>query len=206
MSNEVIAILRGVQPHEITEIADALVNAGISQIEVPLNSPDPFESIEKIARRYDENITIGAGTVLSVADVKMLAKAGGTLVVAPECNVDVIRAGKAAGMTVFPGVLSPTECFTALNAGADGLKIFPAGVLGIDGLSALCAVLPEQTNIYAVGGIGPSDFADWLTVGVTGFGMGSAIYKPGDTSAKVAKKALEIVAAFDDAKRRIDLT
>lgn len=201
MSNEIIAILRGVQPHEITEVVDALVNAGISQIEVPLNSPDPFKSIKKIARRYDENITIGAGTVISVDNVENLAKAGGTLIVAPECNVDVIRAGKAAGMTVFPGVLSPTECFTALNAGADGLKIFPASVLGIDGLAALRAVLPEQTKFYAVGGIGPRNFADWLAAGATGFGMGSAIYKPGDTATQVADKATEIMVAFGEAKR-----
>ena len=203
MPNEVIAILRGVQPHEIIEIADALVEAGIRQIEVPLNSPDPFESIEKIAHRFDDHITIGAGTVLNVNDVEKLANAGGTLIVAPECNVGVIRAGKAAGMAVFPGVLTPTECFTALNAGADGLKIFPAGVLGIDGLSALRAVLPAQTKVYAVGGIGPSNFSDWLAAGATGFGMGSAIYKPGDTAAQVTKKASEIVAAFEEANRRV---
>ena len=197
MTREIIAILRGVTPDEILPIADVLWAAGIDKIEVPLNSPNAFDSIEKLAVAHGGNALIGAGTVLAPDDVQRVQNVGGALVVSPDCNVDVIAKTKALGMQSFPGVLTPTEAFCALRTGADGLKFFPASLVGPSGLQAMLAVLPNGTKTYAVGGAGPANFKDWFAVGVTGFGISSAIYKPGDTAQIVAAKAAEIVAAYD---------
>lgn len=197
MSREIIAILRGVSPDEAVPIADALVEAGITRIEVPLNSPDPFDSIGKMLKAHGDHAMIGAGTVLEVRDVERLHVMGAHMVVSPDANASVIVATKQAGMLSFPGVMTPTECFAALHAGADGLKLFPASLLGIDGLKAIGAVLPKGTKTYAVGGVGPSNFADWFAAGITGFGIGSAIYKPGMSVADVASRAADMVAAYD---------
>lgn len=199
MSRNIIAILRGITPAESTDLLDALIDAGITQIEVPLNSPDPFDSIERMVKHAGSRAAVGAGTVLDVTSVARLAQIGAKLVVSPDANADVIRATKSFGMASYPGVLSPTEAFTALRAGADGLKFFPAFKLGLDGFQALSAVLPAGTKSYAVGGIGPDDFASWLKAGITGFGMGSQLYKPGDTADQVATNAAEIVSAYDAA-------
>lgn len=199
MSRNIIAILRGITPAESTDLLDALIDAGITQIEVPLNSPDPFDSIERMVKHAGSCAAVGAGTVLDVTSVARLAQIGAKLVVSPDANADVIRATKSFGMASYPGVLSPTEAFTALRAGADGLKFFPAFKLGLDGFQALSAVLPAGTKSYAVGGIGPDDFASWLKAGITGFGMGSQLYKPGDTADQVATNAAEIVSAYDAA-------
>ncbi|MEP4247340.1 2-dehydro-3-deoxy-6-phosphogalactonate aldolase [Tateyamaria sp.] len=198
MSREIIAILRGLTPLEAGPIADALVEAGISKIEVPLNSPQPFESIENILLAHGANALVGAGTVLDVNDVDKLHKMGAHMVVSPDTNAAVIMATKQAGMLSFPGVMTPTECFTALQAGADGLKLFPASLLGVSGLKAIGAVLPKGTKTYAVGGVGPNDFTDWFGAGVTGFGIGSALYKPGMSAADVAARATDMVAAYDE--------
>lgn len=197
MSREIIAILRGITPSEAGPVADALVAAGITKIEVPLNSPQPFESIANILVSHGSEALIGAGTVLDVRDVDKLHKMGAHMVVAPDTNAAVIMATKQAGMLSFPGVMTPTECFTALQSGADGLKLFPASLLGVGGLKAIGAVLPEGTKTYAVGGVGPADFADWFGAGVTGFGIGSALYKPGMAVADVAARATDMVAAYD---------
>jgi 2-dehydro-3-deoxyphosphogalactonate aldolase len=197
MTREIIAILRGVTPDEILPIADAIRAAGIDKIEVPLNSPDAFDSIEKLAAAHGSEALIGAGTVLSPEDVQRVQNVGGAMVVSPDCNGEVIAKTKLLGMQSFPGVLTPTEAFAALRAGADGLKFFPASLVGPSGLKAMLAVLPYGTKTYAVGGAGPSNFGDWFAAGVTGFGIGTAIYKPGDTAAVVSKKAAEIVVAFD---------
>lgn len=197
MTREIIAILRGVTPDEVLPIADQLRTAGIDKIEVPLNSPNAFESIEKLALAHGDSALIGAGTVLTPDDVQRVQNVGGAMVVSPDCNVDVIAKTKALGMQSFPGVLTPTEAFTALHAGADGLKFFPASLVGPSGLKAMLAVLPNGTKTYAVGGAGPANFKEWFAVGVTGFGIGTAIYKPGDTAETVAGKAAKIVAAYD---------
>ncbi|MEL6564360.1 MAG: 2-dehydro-3-deoxy-6-phosphogalactonate aldolase [Pseudomonadota bacterium] len=199
MSREIIAILRGITPDEAVPVADALVDAGITRIEVPLNSPDPFDSIGKMLDAHGDNAMIGAGTVLDVRDVERLHEMGAHMVVSPDANAAVIVATKQAGMLSYPGVLTPTECFAALQAGADGLKLFPASHLGVSGLKAIGAVLPQGTRTYAVGGVGAADFADWLGAGITGFGIGSALYKPGLSVDEVATRAAEMVAAYDAA-------
>lgn len=199
MTREIIAILRGVQPHEVLEIGQALVDAGISKIEVPLNSPEPFRSIETLANAFGDENLIGAGTVLTAEQVQGVRTAGGRLIVSPDCNPAVIDASKAANMASYPGVMSPTECFTALRHGADGLKFFPSFLVGSKGLSAISAVLPAGTKCYAVGGVGPNNFREWFEAGAAGFGIGTGIYKPGFTVADVQKSAAEIVAAYDQA-------
>jgi 2-dehydro-3-deoxyphosphogalactonate aldolase len=197
MSREIIAIMRGIRPEEAEPVTTALIAAGITRIEVPLNSPEPYESIARMLRAASAEAIIGAGTVLTPAEVTALAKIGARMVVSPDGNPAVIRATKAAGMLSFPGVFTPTECFAALHAGADGIKIFPASQLGAAGLAAIRAVLPKATKCYAVGGVGPENFAEWHGAGATGFGLGSSIYKPGMSATEVADRANAVVAAYD---------
>ena len=199
MTRNIIAILRGITPAEALDHVAALLDAGITTIEVPLNSPDPFDSIKAMAEAYGDRALIGAGTVLSVEDVGRVAQVGGKLVVSPNCDPRVIHATKTAGLQSWPGVMTPTECFAALKNGADGLKIFPGALLGPAGLKAIRAVLPKGTQIYAVGGAGPDNFKDWLDASADGFGIGSALYKPGQTPDDTADKAAAIVAAYDAA-------
>ncbi|PHQ82250.1 MAG: 2-dehydro-3-deoxy-6-phosphogalactonate aldolase [Thalassobium sp.] len=200
MTRNIIAILRGITPPEAAAAAAALIDAGITKIEVPLNSPAPFDSIKAMADAHAKDALIGAGTVLSTDDVGRVAQAGGRLVVSPNCDPRVIVATKTAGMQSWPGVLTPTECFAALKNGADGLKIFPGALLGPQGLRAIRAVLPVGTQVYAVGGAGPDNFGDWFAASADGFGIGSALYKPGITLADISARAGNIVAAYDAAR------
>ncbi len=200
MTRNIIAILRGITPPEAAAAASALIDAGITKIEVPLNSPDPFDSIKSMADAHGHHALIGAGTVLSTDDVGRVAQAGGKLIVSPNTDPRVIVTTKTAGLQSWPGVMTPTECFAALKNGADGLKIFPGTLLGPDGLRAIRAVLPTGTQVYAVGGAGPENFADWFAASADGFGIGSALYKPGMTVADIAARARDIVAAYDAAR------
>lgn len=200
MQRELIAILRGIEPSDVIDITQALIDAGITKIEVPLNSPNPFHSIEKMTQAFGTHATIGAGTVTTRDEVAQLAQIGCQMVISPNADSDVITATKKHGMLSYPGVFTPTECFSALKSGADGLKFFPAFKLGLDGFKALKAVLPSEIKTYAVGGVGAPDFTAWISTGVTGFGVGSNLYKPGMTVGEVASNAAALVEAYDSAQ------
>lgn len=190
-----IAILRGIQPTEVESIGTALEEAGLRIIEVPLNSPRPFESISILARRFGDRILIGAGTLTRSSQVGEVADAGGRLIVTPHADTAIVRAAKAAGLIAVPGFFNPTEAFALLDAGADAIKLFPAEVLGPPMLKALRAVLPTDAIVMPVGGVGPGEIAPWTAAGARGFGVGSSIYKPGDNARIVAAKAEALVTA-----------
>lgn len=192
-----IAILRGIGPDEITAACEALISAGIEMIEVPLNSPDPLDSIALAAKTFVGRAAIGAGTVLTVENADAIADAGGTFVVSPDTNAAVIERTRARGMSSYPGVFSPSDAFTALRAGATGLKFFPAEVLGPNGIKAMKAVLPPDVPLYAVGGANPDNFNEYFAAGCAGFGLGSYIYKPGMSPDDIAARAQAAVAAYD---------
>lgn len=189
-----VAVLRGLTPAEAPAVADALVAAGITLIEVPLNSPDPFNSIALLARQLGEQAVIGAGTVLTTEDVRRVADAGGALVVSPNTDTAVIGATVAAGMISLPGYFTPSEGFAALAAGAHGLKLFPAEGASPAFLKAQRAVLPKTTRVLAVGGITPDSMAEWSAAGANGFGLGSNLYRAGKEAADVAADAHRFVA------------
>lgn len=193
-----VAILRGVRPDEVVAIADALVDEGFTLIEVPLNSPDPLMSIAAIARRYASPVLIGAGTVLTVEQVGQVAATGARLIVSPNTDGAVIAATGAAGLVSLPGYATVSEAFSALAAGANGLKLFPAETATPAGLKAQRAVLPRHTPVFVVGGIRPEAMAAWQIAGAQGFGLGSALYTPRATAGEVSARARRFVTALGD--------
>ena len=191
-----VAILRGVAPDAVLGIAQVLIDASFKIIEVPLNSPQPIDSIGRLSARFGAQALIGAGTVTTADEVTAVAAAGGRLIVMPHGDLAVIAAAKRAGLFVVPGIATPTEAFAALTAGADGLKLFPAEAMPAAVLKAMRAVMPPQTMVFPVGGITPTSMAEYRQAGAAGFGLGSALYKPGDGPAAVAAKAAAFVAAW----------
>ena len=193
-----VAVLRGLTPAEAPKVGDALVEAGFTLIEVPLNSPDPLESIGLLSRRYDNRIMIGAGTVLSREEVMTIADAGGTLIVSPNTDLSVIAATVEAGLISLPGFLTPSEGFSALAAGAHALKLFPVEGFAPEFLKAQRAVLPREIRVLPVGGITPENMASWRAAGADGFGIGSNLYRPGKPPEAVAEDAWRFVAALKE--------
>jgi 2-dehydro-3-deoxyphosphogalactonate aldolase len=184
-----IAILRGIQPAEAEAIGSALERAGIAIVEVPLNSPSPFESISILSQKFGSRMLVGAGTLTKPSQVDEVAKAGGQLIVTPHADTSIVRAAKQAGMIAAPGFFNPTEAFALLDAGADALKLFPAEVLGPAMIKAVRAVLPKQTMVIPVGGVEGANVAQWMAAGASGLGVGSSLYKPGDDGETVEAKA-----------------
>ena len=191
----VIAIIRGVRPEETLAVAEALHSAGVRIVEVPLNSPNPFESIRLLAANFHGRLFCGGGTILSESDVERVASAGGRLMVSPNTNPAVIHRAVAMGMIPFPGFGSASEAFAAIDAGARRLKLFPASTYGPDHLKALKAVLPTDVIVAPVGGVGAADMAVWRKAGASCFGIGSEIYKPGMAPDDVHSRAVELVRA-----------
>ena len=191
-----VAILRGVKPDEVLDIGDALINAGFKIIEVPLNSPEPLESIRLLSDKFSGDALIGAGTVLDPASVQGIAEAGGRLIVMPHAGGDVVRAAKSRDLVAVPGFATPTEAFAMIEAGADGLKLFPAEASGPPVLKAMRAVLPKDVPVLPVGGISPEKMAGYFEAGANGFGLGSALYKPGLSAGEVGENARRFIEAL----------
>ena len=189
-----IAIIRGVTPGEAEAIGDAIFEGGIRIIEVPLNSPDPLNSIERLARRFGDQVLVGAGTVLDPADVQRIKDVGGRIIVSPDTNIEVIASAAMAGLVASPGYFTPSEAFAAIRAGATALKLFPAEAASPAVLKAQLAVLPKDLPVLAVGGIKPDNMRPWRDAGAAGFGLGGGLYKPGQPAADTLEKARAYVA------------
>ena len=199
VKRSLVAILRGVRPDEAETIVGTLIETGFELIEVPLNSPEPFVSIERLSKRFGRDCWIGAGTVLTTGDCTRLAELGGRLMVSPNIDADVLAMARARQMVTMPGVFSPTEALLALRCGASALKFFPASVLGPSGIAAQLAVLPKDTVVGAVGGVSDKNLAAYVSAGVRAFGLGSSLYRPGMSAAEVRETALASVRAYDRA-------
>ncbi len=196
-----VAILRGITPAEILPVATALIEEGFTALEVPMNSPEPLRSLELLAAKVDpDTCVIGAGTVLSVDDVERTHSAGARIVVAPNTDADVIAAAVARDMRPYPGVVTPTEAFVAIKAGARSLKLFPSDVLGIRGMKAIQAVLPADVELLPVGGVDQGNLADWVAAGAGGAGLGSCLYRPGDTADDVRARARALTRIWTDTR------
>jgi 2-dehydro-3-deoxyphosphogalactonate aldolase len=196
----IIAILRGVSPDEVITVSQTLFDVGIRIVEVPLNSPEPFRSIEMLSKAFAGKMVVGAGTVLSEADVNQLKEHGGEISVSPDCNPATIARAVALGMEPLPGVFTPTEAFAAIRAGAKHLKLFPAEAASPSTIKAWKAVLPKHVQVHAVGGVTPENMKDWLAAGTSGFGIGSSLYKQGWALAQISESAHKLVSAWKSAK------
>ena len=199
MKRPLVAILRGIKPDEAQAVVGVLLESGFTAIEIPLNSPDPFRSIELAAKMAPADVLIGAGTVLSADAVEQLHDVGGRLVVTPNTDPDVIARARARGMVTMPGVFTATEALLAAKCGASSLKFFPASALGPSGITAIRAVLPADLMIAAVGGVSDKNFADYTRAGIFAFGLGTSLYKPGMTAAEVKERAKATIDAYDAA-------
>ena len=199
MKYPLVAILRGLKPEETAATIAALLEAGLRAIEIPLNSPEPFKSIEIAAKMAPDDALIGAGTVLTVGDVDRLDQAGGRLFVSPNVDQPVLAHAVGKGMVTLPGVFTPTEALLAARTGATGLKFFPAGALGVSGINAIRAVLPPDLMIAAVGGVSDENFADYAKGGIKAFGLGSSLYKPGMSAEEVGRRARTTITAYEKA-------
>jgi 2-dehydro-3-deoxyphosphogalactonate aldolase len=199
LKRNLVGILRGLKPENAVAVAQGIFEAGIEAIEVPLNSPDAFRSIEAIAKALPASALVGAGTVLKAEQVSNLHSAGGRLLVSPNIDAEVMHAANGFGMVTMPGVFTPTEAFLALKLGASALKFFPASALGPKGISAIMAVLPKDTIVGAVGGVSDKDFSDYGKIGVRTFGLGSSLFRPDMSAGEVAANARSAVAAWDAA-------
>ena len=197
-NRELIAILRGLTLDRCVKVSKILIAEGFSKLEVPLNSPNPMETISKMQNSFGNSVTIGAGTVTNVSEVSQLSKIGCQMIVSPNTDTEVIKATKNGGMLSFPGAFTPSECYSAINSAADGLKIFPAFKLGVKGFKALKAVLPNNLKTYAVGGIDETHFSDWLDAGVTGFGIGSNLFHSYMSDDDIQSAAKKFVLAYDN--------
>jgi 2-dehydro-3-deoxyphosphogalactonate aldolase len=197
MKRPLIAILRGLKQEEAQAILSVLIENGFTAIEIPLNSPDPFRSIEIAVKMAPPEVLIGAGTVLTTKDVERLHDVGGQFVVSPNVDTAIIAEGRNRGMVTMPGVLTPTEALLAARTGASCLKFFPASVLGASGISAIRAVLPPDLMIAAVGGVSDKNFADYTNAGIHAFGLGTSVYRPGMTAAQVAERARATIRSYD---------
>jgi len=192
-----VAILRGIRPEEVEAIGEALIDSGFEMIEVPLNSPEPFASIERLARRFGADFLIGAGTVVSAEQCGKVAAAGGRLMVSPNVNAEVMAVAHAHGMVTMPGVFTATEAYQALSLGASALKFFPASVLGPGGIAALRAILPPDAVLGAVGGISETNFGAYAAAGIRTFGLGSSLYRPGMSAEEVRRTASAAIKAYE---------
>ena len=192
-----IAILRGIRPNEVEAIGEALVESGFEIIEIPLNSPEPFDSIERLVRRFGAECLVGAGTVVTVDQCNALADRGGRLMVSPNVNAEVLATAHARGMVTMPGVFTATEAYLALGCGASALKFFPASVLGPGGVSALRTILPPDAVVGVFGGVSDKNFDAYSAVGIRTFGLGSSLYRPGMSAREVRETALASIAAYD---------
>ena len=197
-NRELIAILRGLTLDRCVTVGEMLIDEGFCKLEVPLNSPNPMKTISEMQNRFGDTVTIGAGTVTNVSDVSELSNLGCQMIVSPNTDTEVIKATKNEGMLSLPGAFTPSECFSAINSAADGLKIFPAFKLEVKGFKALKAVLPSSLKTYAVGGIDETHFSDWLDAGVTGFGIGSNLFHPSMSDDEIQFAARKIVLAYDN--------
>ena len=196
----IIAILRGVSPSEVVAVTQTLYDAGVRIVEVPLNSPEPFTSIDMLAKAFGDKMVVGAGTVLSEQDVNLLKQHGGQISVSPDCNPATISRAVALGLDPLPGVFTPTEAFVAIRAGAKHLKLFPAEAASPLTIKAWKAVLPKHVQVHAVGGVTPENMKDWLSAGASGFGIGSALYKQGMALSKISESAHTLVSAWKRAR------
>ena len=197
-NRELIAILRGLTLDRCVKVSEILIAEGFSKLEVPLNSPNPMETISKMQNSFGNSVTIGAGTVTNVSEVSQLSKIGCQMIVSPNTDTEVIKSTKNGGMLSFPGAFTPSECYSAINSAADGLKIFPAFKLGVKGFKAIKAVLPNSLKTYAVGGIDETHFSDWLDAGVTGFGIGSNLFHSYMSDDDIQSAAKKFVLAYDN--------
>ena len=205
MSRPLIAILRGIEPHEVLAIGQVLIDAGIDKIEIPLTSPDPISSIGRLSKAFGKVAAIGAGNVVEPKQLGPVHAVGGKMIITPHCNAELIQEALAMGLSILPGCFTPSECYDAFHAGARAVKLYPAQMIGAVGLKAFKHVLPEELEIYADGGVTPENFSDWIEAGAAGFEIGTALFRPGDTAHSVAAKAEKIVAAYDKAAAAEDV-